>query len=91
MDNNKLRENLEELYLELLQLTSDEKSLQEKRDTLAARIQDSLAQEDLGGFQSSLSSLKELVEESLISFEVEHPKVTQMISRIENLLSSIGI
>lgn len=91
MDNNKLRENLEELHLELLQLTPNDTSLQEKRDVLAARIQDSLAQQDLGGFQSSLSSLKEFIEESLISFEVEHPKVAQMISRIENLLSSIGI
>lgn len=88
MNNENLRESLEELHFALLQMAPAEKSLQEKRDSLASQIRETLDQEDLGGFHLSL---KEILDQEIISFEAEHPKVTQLMLGVRDILSSIGI
>ena len=88
MNNENLRENLEELHLALLQMAPIEEPLQIKRDKLAEQIRETLDQADLGGFRLSL---KESLEKELVSFEEKHPRVSQIMREITNMLSSSGI
>ena len=88
MNNELLRASLEELHLELLQMPPAEKSIQDKRDALAAHLRETLAQDDLSGIPDPL---KELFDEEMVSLEEAHPKVTKLILGIKEMLAAIGI
>jgi hypothetical protein len=88
MTENKLRESLEKLHFELMQLAPLDESMQEKVDGLAAYICELLDQPEL---EESHASLEEMLDDSVSSFETSHPKVTQLINEILGLLSGIGI
>ena len=87
MDSERLRETLEELHLDLLQFSTTEKPLQEKRDKLAAQIRKALDQDSL---KESHLDLKELIDEQIVSFEA-NPKTSQIMRSIIEILGSIGI
>ena len=88
MNDEKVREKLEELHLGLLQLSTADPSLQKKRDELATSIREALDQEDLGEYQFSIA---EMLDEEILSFEKNHPNITIMMSGIKDMLSSLGI
>ena len=88
MNDEQLREKLEELHLELLEMAPAEKSLQEQRDALAERIRETLDHKDLGGFHVSL---KDTLNNEILIFEAEHPRVAQIANGIRDLLTAIGI
>jgi hypothetical protein len=88
MQDQKLREALEELHLKLLQLKTTDSAAREKADALAASIREALDSEDLGEYHTSLEGL---LDEGVRSFEEAHPKLTGFINEILTLLGSIGI
>lgn len=88
MNDEKLRELLEELHMELLQLEPTTGPLQEKRDALAEQIREALDQDDLGGYHLSLG---EVINEELASFAEAHPNVAKLMNAASDLLSAIGI
>ena len=88
MDDKALRDELERLQLELLRMPTVPAPLQEKRDALAEYIREALEQEDLGGYHASLETM---LSEEAVAFEIEHPKIAQLMQGIGNLLSSIGL
>ena len=88
MNNVNLRESLEELHLELLQLSSDDAIVQEKRDALASYIRDVLAEDSLDNHHTAI---KALLNEHLLSFGASYPKVSELLNKVELTISSIGI
>jgi len=88
MKDQKIREALEELHLELLTWAPHEKLQQEKRDALAAYIRDVL---DRGNLEQQNILLSDALNESVVAFEEAHPKVAQLIGSLKSMLSSIGL
>ena len=88
MENENLRESLEKLHLGLLRFSTNDKSLQLKRDSLAAHIREALDQESLEDYHISL---KEILSEEIVAFEEKHPQISNLMSSVENVLSSIGL
>ena len=88
MSNQHLRVALEELQLELLLVPKTKPELQIKRDELAKSISNALADESLDGFKLSL---KDVVAQEIESFEVDHPKISALLERTRDMLSSVGI
>ena len=88
MQNNNLRSLLEDLYTELTKTSTDSSDLEDKKTSLAGYIHTTLEQDDLNESHSSLDSV---FNEAIISFEESHPKITQLINNVINMLSSAGI
>ena len=93
MSNKNIRESLEELNLSLIQMHLSDAPSKEKRDALTAKISELLSQEDLDeeDLESFHQPLQEVLEGSVLSFEENHPKISGIITGIENILGSIGI
>lgn len=93
MNDEQLRTRLEELHLALLQMIPDDKTLEIKRDALAAHIRQALDDNDWNGddLQRFHVTLREMLQEQLVSFEEKHPKVTMLINSITEMFNSLGI
>ena len=88
MNDEIIRKHLEELHLEIINLPPAEDAIQQKRDAFTAYLRDLISQKDL---QKEHLLLKDRFDASVESFEVTHPVITQLISRITEMLNSIGV
>ncbi len=88
MSKEQLQERLEELHFELMRLGNLDQEGQEKIEELAAYIRELL---DDNAADQYPESLEESLRDFVRAMEVSHPRVTQLMSEIMNLLSSIGI
>jgi hypothetical protein len=90
MDDPKLREQLEQLQVEIRQSSSvDEEGKALLRD-LDADIHDLLARSE-GEAVDVQSSTVDRLQDSLTYFEVSHPSLTALISKLLETLSNAGI
>ncbi len=88
MSENKLRDDIEKLRIEINKLQSDEADSKEKLEVLLQEIESGLEDDSQDGIQSELlAGLKESVEQ----FEAEHPRATAIINDIMVTLSNMGI
>jgi len=84
MEDANLREDLERLHLELLNLPPGESAIQEKRDDLAKYIREALDGDNLIEYHVSLETV---LNEEFVAFELEHPKIAHLMKSVANLLS----
>jgi hypothetical protein len=90
MDDPKLREQLEQLQVEIRQSSSvDEEGKALLRD-LDADIHDLLARSE-GETVDVQPSTVDRLQDSLTYFEVSHPSLTALISKLLETLSNAGI
>lgn len=88
MSENKLRDDIEKLRIEINNLRSEESDSKEKLEVLLQEIESGLEDESQDEMPSELlAGLKESVEH----FEAEHPRATAIINDIMVTLSNMGI
>lgn len=88
MHEDELRRALEHLQVELLQIEPQNEEQQAKLNALISWTAERLEQPALGQDQVVLG---DVLEESLLSLDVTHPKLGQLLRQVASALSSIGI
>ena len=91
MDNAPLKENLIKLQDELKSVKPVDPPSQEAINKLGGNIHLYLNNYDKDGPPSVHFSLKESLEESLEHFEASHPAISDLITRLIQALSDMGI
>jgi hypothetical protein len=86
MTDQKLRELLEQLHIEL----SRTESVDEKGRELLRHL-DADIQKLIEPSEASNESISERLQEAIDHFEVDHPAITAALSQILNTLSNAGI
>ena len=81
-----LKLELERLSTQLQQTSSVDQTQNDQIRVLDERIKNTLESDTV-----SYSNLEDALNQSIISFEKDHPELAQTISRIANMLSSVGI
>lgn len=87
MPEKQLREDLDKLRLEIVNLDSDEQA-KEKLNSLVAEIEQELEE---SGLTDKAKNLSEQVEDSISRFEATHPTLTGILNNIMVTLSGIGV
>ena len=88
MSKEQIRQQLERLHLELLRLGDLDPQAQDKVDAAASHIQALLEDPNADNYPSTLA---DVLNDSVTALEVSHPRITELINRITELLASIGI
>lgn len=86
-EQEKLSEGLKALRSEIKNLKGSDEATRRRLEDLAARIEEQLA----GGDESEPHSLLKELEDEIMRFEVEHPRLTAIINDIMVTLSNMGI
>jgi hypothetical protein len=90
MDDQELRKLIEQLQAEIQNTHSVDKAGQELLLHLDAEIQELLGRAEVYGTPVHPSTLKRL-EEGLDHFEISHPALTLLLSKLLESLSNVGI
>ena len=88
MSDEKLRESLEGLRMELERLEAEEARVRERLDALIAGVETRL---DAPGDSDQHQSLIDDLRESISEFEVSHPRATAILNEIMVTLGNMGI
>ena len=88
MTQSELKQALEELHGELLRAGTLPAEQQAKADVLAEAIRGTLESDE---FAANGSGLKDPLEDGVAAFEVSHPRITELIEDVLNLLAGLGI
>jgi len=90
MDDQELRKQIEQLQAEIQNTHTVDKEGQELLRHLEAEIKELLGRKDVNVTPVHPSTIQRL-EEGLSHFEVTHPELTSMLSRLLESLSNVGI
>jgi|TARA_B110000263_G_C15243917_1_gene480779 hypothetical protein len=88
MPKEALRTTLQELQIELEKLNFENQAHRDQVDRSILEIETKLRDES---FMSGDEFLVRRLEESLQEFEEHHPKVTELVGHISDLLAKMGI
>jgi len=88
MPQEALKKSIQELQIELEQLHFENITTKQDVSDSLVKLEEKLREES---FMSGDEYLIEQVKESLEDFEGEHPKITEVMGKISDLLSKIGI
>ena len=88
MSKDALQTTLQELQLELDKLHFDNEEHRDSVDRNLVALETKLREE---GFMSGDEYLIHEIKESLSEFEEHHPKVTELIGHISDLLAKMGL
>ena len=88
MKQLELQQAIENLQLELLNLGPQEEETQTKIDNLVLSFKDP---ENLPVSEESLTTLQEVLDDSIAHFDSTHPSLTGILRQVMSLLSSIGV
>lgn len=88
MPETRLRAELEKLHEALQETSTIDDAMRDSLSQLAADI-DRLLQQPRE--ETSSSAMRPHVEDLIIEFEAQHPQVSQILRRITELLSNMGI
>jgi len=90
MDDQELRKLLEQIQSEIKQTKSVDENGRERLRQLDSDIHDLLARSEGEQKQSQMSIIRRL-DDSIDHFEVTHPNLTAMLSRMLDILNNAGI
>ncbi len=88
MPKQELITTLQELQMELDKLTFENEAHKDRMNESVAALEKKLRDES---YMSADEYLIEELKESLVEFEENHPGLTNLLSRISDLLAKIGI
>lgn len=88
MPKEELKKSLQELQIELEKIHFDNVTTKEDISDTLVKLEEKLREES---FMSGDEFLVEQVKESLENFEGEHPKITELMGKVSDLLAKIGI
>ncbi len=88
MPKEELKKSLQELQIELEKLHFDNVTTKEDINETLVKLEEKLREES---FMSGDEFLIEQVKQSLEDFEGEHPKITEIMGKMSDLLAKIGI
>lgn len=88
MNRETAQQTLDELQLEIAKLDQNSPEIKVRLQTLATKVEQQLSVLDE---QAITANLLEQLEQSVEEFEVEHPQITDALSRILYALSNMGI
>lgn len=87
MDSNELRQLLERLRSDLAHATGLDESSRQQMQTLVAEIEHGVSEPAT----DTERSLSDRLVEAMTSFEAQHPRLTETLSRIADQLGTMGI
>lgn len=88
MSKTDIDQSIAALRAELDQLATDDPAVKDKLSALIADVEKQVREPDNEGHkQDNLQKLPALIEQ----FEADHPKITNVLGRLLNTLSSMGI
>ena len=91
MNTDELKQTLDTLHEELTQGQQLDDEARRRLQVLLADIQDVLAREPEQSAEGGDDGLGERLQEAVSEFEAAHPRFSQLIGRIADGLSNLGI